>query len=83
MQAGHVHVVPAEHPDQDMEVQLADVPCAGQAGALREFQEAVAQGREPETSGRDNLSSLAMVFAVMQSAELGEPVRLEELTGSE
>ncbi len=79
---GQVHIVPAEHPDQDMEVQLADMPCTGQAGALREFQDAIAGAREPQTSGRDNLSSLAMVFAVMQSAERGEPVHLGELTGS-
>ncbi len=80
--AGQVRVMPAEHPDQEVEVRLADMPCAGQAGALREFQEAVAKGREPETGGRDNLNSLAMVFAVMESVQRGEPVRLEELTGS-
>ncbi|MFO8009036.1 MAG: Gfo/Idh/MocA family oxidoreductase [Candidatus Brocadiia bacterium] len=82
VQAGQVHVTPAEQADQHMEVELSGMASAGQAGALREFQQAIAGGRAPETSGRDNLNSLAMVFAVMASAERGEPVRLEELTGA-
>ncbi|TMC51535.1 MAG: Gfo/Idh/MocA family oxidoreductase [Chloroflexi bacterium] len=38
------------------------------AGTLTEFAHAVHQGREPETSGRDNLQTLAFTFAAVESA---------------
>ena len=38
--------------------------------------ECLREGREPETSGRDNLKTLELVHAAYRSAESGEVVRL-------
>jgi predicted dehydrogenase len=47
------------------------------AGTLTEFARALQQGREPETSGRDNLKTLAITLAAVESAGRGgEWVRL-------
>jgi predicted dehydrogenase len=43
-------------------------------GTLAEFARAVREGREPECSGRDNLGTLALVAAAVESATLGQPV---------
>ncbi len=74
-----VHIVMAERPGQDTEVALHAMPCEDQAYALLEFQRAVGEGRVPEASGRDNLRSLAMVFAVTESARRGRPVELSDM----
>jgi predicted dehydrogenase len=54
------------------------VPAQDQA-MLDEFFAAIREDREPECSARDNLQSLAMVFAAIQSAKEGRSVRLSEL----
>ena len=46
----------------------------GRAGALAAFADAIAAGKEPETSGRDNLGSLALVEAAVASAATGATV---------
>lgn len=46
----------------------------GHASVIKDFVDAVASGREPETSGRDNLKSLGMVFAAIESAETRQRV---------
>lgn len=52
----------------------------GQDGLLAEFVSAIQEGREPECSGRDNLQSLAIVFAAVESAmNGGKPVGISEL----
>jgi predicted dehydrogenase len=79
LRRGQVHVTPAGHPDTDSEVQLDRSPASGQTAVLTEFQQAVAEGREPESSGRDNLTSLAMTFAVMESSREQRPVRIADL----
>ena len=71
-----VQVVPAECPDKASEIELRQMPCEGLAFALYEFQRAVEEGREPEASGRDNLKSLAMVFAVLESSRTGKPTKI-------
>ncbi|HVS48476.1 MAG TPA: Gfo/Idh/MocA family oxidoreductase [Candidatus Dormibacteraeota bacterium] len=43
-------------------------------GTLAEFARAVREGREPECSGRDNLGTLAMVAAAVESAKQGQPI---------
>jgi predicted dehydrogenase len=43
----------------------------GQDGLLEEFVSAINEGREPECSGKDNLQSLAIVFAAVESAKSG------------
>jgi predicted dehydrogenase len=45
-------------------------------GTLTEFALAVQEGREPECSGRDNLGTLAMVAAAIDSAAQGQPVTI-------
>jgi predicted dehydrogenase len=46
------------------------------AGTLTEFATALREGREPETSGRDNLKTLAFTLgAIASSHQGGEPVR--------
>ncbi|WP_020577595.1 Gfo/Idh/MocA family protein [Actinopolymorpha alba] len=57
-------------------VSLAELPFVGRAGVLAEFARAVAEGDEPETSGRRNLGSLALAEAAARSAVSGqvEPV---------
>ncbi len=46
----------------------------GHFGVLSEFISAVRSGTEPETIGRDNIRSLAMVFGAIESAEAGRRV---------
>jgi len=82
LRGGAVHVVMAEHPAQDSQVELHQMPCEAQSFSLLEFQRAVAEDDEPAPSGRDNLNSLAMVFAVMESARTGQPVEIAQLLGS-
>ncbi len=53
------------------EVRLPDLPLVDRAGVLSEFVAAVRSGREPECSGRDNLGTLALSLAAMESADCG------------
>jgi len=54
------------------EIELPPPPDAGQthghASVLSEFVDAIEAGRTPETAGTDNIKSLAMVFAAIDSA---------------
>lgn len=43
-------------------------------GTLAEFARAIREGREPECSGRDNLGTLALAAAAVESAKWGQPV---------
>ena len=45
-------------------------------GTLTEFASAVRAGREPETSGRNNLGTVAFVAAAVESATVHEPVSI-------
>lgn len=47
------------------------------AGLLREFAECIHTGMPPETICTDNIKSLAMVFAAIESAETGRRVEIE------
>lgn len=57
-------------------VPLPDLPRTGRRGVLREFAEAVQTGREPLSSGRDNLGTLALTLAAIESAKAGRTVSL-------
>jgi predicted dehydrogenase len=48
----------------------------GHVGIIRDFVAAVESGRPPETRGEDNIKSLAMVFAAIESAETGRKVAI-------
>ena len=49
----------------------------GHAGLLREFVASVRSGQPPETICSDNIKSLAMVFAAIESAETGRRVEVK------
>jgi predicted dehydrogenase len=49
---------------------------AGLRHALAEFVGALRSGRPPQTDGRDNLRSLAMCYAAVESSRRGEPVKV-------
>lgn len=44
----------------------------GHASVIAEFLDAIETGRMPETDGSDNIKSLAMVFAAIESAKAGQ-----------
>lgn len=52
-------------------------PAAGMLAMTTQFRAAIEQGVEPETSGRDNLWTLAMFEAAMRSADTGRYVSVE------
>lgn len=61
-----------------------DVPAApdprlvnGHTSVIEDFLRAVESGREPETSGRDNIRSLAMVFCAIESAAARRRVEID------
>jgi predicted dehydrogenase len=45
-------------------------------GTLTEFARAIREGREPQCSGRDNIGTLAMVTAAIESAARRQPVEM-------
>ena len=47
------------------------------AGQIADFLDCVRAGRTPETTARDNIKSLAMVFSAIESAEKDAPVKVE------
>lgn len=49
----------------------------GHVGLMKEFVEAIRTGRQPETICTDNIKSLAMVFAAIESAETGRRVEVK------
>lgn len=48
-------------------------------GTLTEFATAVREGREPQCSGRDNIGTLAMVAAAIESAARRQPVEIRPI----
>lgn len=46
----------------------------GHLGVIEDFVAAIENGLEPETSGTDNIKSLAMVFGAVESAKSGKPI---------
>ena len=65
-------------------VALTPMPRTGGFGTLTEFAAAIRAGREPETSGRHNLGTVALMEAAVESASRREPVtirRTGEITG--
>jgi predicted dehydrogenase len=57
-------------------MKLPELARIDRAGTLTEFAISIREGREPETSGRDNLGTMAMVGAAVESARRTEWVRL-------
>jgi predicted dehydrogenase len=57
-------------------VKLPEIRRTDRGGTLTEFAVSIREGREPETSGRDNLGTMAMIGAAVDSALRREWVRL-------
>ncbi|HEX6510342.1 MAG TPA: Gfo/Idh/MocA family oxidoreductase [Chloroflexota bacterium] len=57
-------------------LELPRIEHIDRAGTLHAFVEAVRGETEPETSGRQNLSTLALTLAAVESAQTGHPVSL-------
>jgi predicted dehydrogenase len=60
-------------------VDLPTLPAVDQAGSLAAFAQAVRSRQEPESSGRDNLGSLALTYAAIESAVSGLPVLVPQI----
>lgn len=52
---------------------------SGQVNEILHFAECCRTGREPLSSGRDNLGTMKVVFAIYESSRAGRPVELAEL----
>ncbi|MBA3530264.1 MAG: Gfo/Idh/MocA family oxidoreductase [Propionibacteriaceae bacterium] len=59
-------------------LRLPTVARVDRAGSLTEFVTAIAEGREPSISGRNNLGSLATTYASVESARARQPVQLAD-----
>jgi predicted dehydrogenase len=70
----HDKVVVRQRLSKARTVTLPPMPRTGPWGTIGEFANAVQTGREPETSGRNNLGTIALVEAAVESAARREPV---------
>ena len=63
---------------QNVELPASSEPhkTGGHAGQIREFVDCIGEGRTPETICTDNIKSLAMVHAAIQSAETRQRVEI-------
>src|SRR6266516_595525 len=57
-------------------IKLPEVPLFDRHGTLNAFVEAIRTGEEPETSGRRNLKTLALMLAAVESAVSGQPMAI-------
>lgn len=62
---------------QPEQIALAPLHLDDRHGSLAAFVEAVQTNTAPETSGRDNLKTLALMFAAIESAKTGLPVTIQ------
>ncbi|WP_278089927.1 Gfo/Idh/MocA family protein [Peribacillus frigoritolerans] len=63
----------------EMAVDLIQLPSEERLASLEEFALSIHQNREPETSGKDNLKSLAMVLGANLSVKMRRPVTIDEI----
>jgi len=61
-------------------VKLPEMARIDRAGTLSEFAGSIREGREPETSGRNNLGTMAMVEAAVESARREKWVGLRSIS---
>ncbi|TFB74999.1 Gfo/Idh/MocA family oxidoreductase [Cryobacterium glaciale] len=73
-----------ERADDVLEIPLDPVDEEERWGTVKEFVSSIKNGREPETSGMDNIRSLGVVYAAVESAKSdGAEVNLEEFVRRE
>ncbi len=63
--------------DDTQTIALSDIGPLDRSGSLAAFVHAVRTETVPETSGQDNLKTLALMFAAVESARTGLPVNLK------
>ncbi|MBB5755174.1 Gfo/Idh/MocA family protein [Prosthecomicrobium pneumaticum] len=78
-----VFVPGAREREGRLDFDLLPLEVEDRLASLSAFHRAVASGEEAETSGADNLRTLATVLAVRLSVERGETVTLEEVLSSD
>ena len=61
---------------QTLDVPIHPMPVTGHAAVMQEFVAALKENRKPETDCEDNIKSLAMVLAAVESAKVGKKVRV-------
>jgi predicted dehydrogenase len=74
-----VHTPGAVEAAGELVLDLVEIPAEDRAGALLEFTGSIRENREPETSGKDNLNTLAMVLGACRSIKERRPVTMEEI----
>lgn len=62
---------------QEINVPLIQIDHGAHAGLMREFVDCIARRKKPSTTCEDNIKSLAMVFAAVQSAKTKKRVRVK------
>ncbi|HEY0752386.1 MAG TPA: Gfo/Idh/MocA family oxidoreductase [Ktedonobacteraceae bacterium] len=60
-------------------LRLPAMPLVDRSGSLQAFVQAVESKTAPESSGHDNLKTLALMFAAIQAVESGLPVTLADI----
>jgi predicted dehydrogenase len=65
--------------DGKMVVELVPMEYEDRAYSLFEFYQAITLDRDPETSGKDNLYTLALTFGAIKSAQVGGWVYIDEI----
>jgi predicted dehydrogenase len=70
--ADRVGIRDADGTERELELDHAALPLIGRAAGLRAFALSILGGPPPETSGRDNLGSLALMEAAGRSAASGQ-----------
>ncbi|MBE3557973.1 MAG: Gfo/Idh/MocA family oxidoreductase [Ktedonobacteraceae bacterium] len=63
--------------EQPQALALPEVPLTDRHGSLHAFVQAIRTGQEPESSGRDNLQTLALMLAAVKSATDGSLIKLQ------
>ena len=62
---------------EDLKIEAAEeLEFTAHAGVLHEFMDSLKNGTEPQTICTDNIKSLAMVHAAVESAESGKKVEI-------
>jgi predicted dehydrogenase len=69
--------------DGELHADLVDLSAQDRPYVLLEFADSILNNKEPETSGADNLSTLAMVLGACRSIEQKRPVPIEEILKSQ
>lgn len=73
-----------ERADDALEIPLDALQYEERLGTINEFIAAVSENRQPETYGGDNIRSLGLVLAAVESTKRdGEPIDFEEFLRSE